>query len=375
MPEGLPPSPRPEALLPVEATPVVRKPSILRYTFFGADGLRAGWGLLLFIAIVVGCISTVHWVQTTIRHRQATAKASYATAANRAKASGSSENAEESKPMPPSAALFGEGSSFLVVMLATFVMSRIERRPFGVFGLGGTNRLKQFLAGLFWGVVCLSLLVGLLRWRGFLKFDARLLSGGAALRYGVLWAVGFLFVALVEETLMRGYAQYTLARGLAAIYGAIFKNTRHRHALGFWTAALFLSFLFGFGHSTNPGESPVGLLGAGLIGLVFCFALYRTGSLWWAIGIHAAWDWSQSFLYGVADSGLMAEGHLFAAHPVGRPILSGGLTGPEGSIFAILMLAVIAGIILVTLRQTHRPGEGLSHPDGEWSRPVLESAG
>jgi hypothetical protein len=72
---------------------------------------------------------------------------------------------------------------------------------------------------------------------------------------------------------------------------------------------------------------------AGLAGLVFCFALYRTGSLWWAIGIHAAWDWSQSFLYGVADSGLMAEGHLFATHPVGKPILSGGLTGPEGSVF------------------------------------------
>ena len=189
-------------------------------------------------------------------------------------------------------------------------MSRIERRPFGVFGLGGTHRLPQFFAGLFWGVVCLSLLVGLLRLLGFLQFDALLLGGGAAVRYGVLWAIGFLLVALLEETLLRGYAQYTLARGFAGIYGAIFKKTRHRHALGFWTAALILSFVFGIGHTINPGESPIGLLGAGLVGLVFCFALYRTGSLWWAIGIHAAWDWSQSFLYGVADSGLMAEGHL-----------------------------------------------------------------
>jgi hypothetical protein len=98
------------------------------------------------------------------------------------------------------------------------------------------------------------------------------------------------------------------------------------------------------------------LLGAGLVGLVFCFSLYRTGSLWWAIGIHAAWDWSQSFLYGVADSGLMAQGHLFATHPIGKPILSGGLTGPEGSIFAILMLAVITGIIFVTLRPRNAGG-------------------
>jgi membrane protease YdiL (CAAX protease family) len=267
--------------------------------------------------------------------------------------------------MSPKAGIIGEGSFFLVVMFATFLMSRIERRRFGVYGLGGTKKLPQFLAGLFWGVACLSLLVGLLHWSGFLQFDARLLSGGSALRYGLLWAAGFTLVGLLEETLTRGYAQYTLARGFAGIYGTIFKNTRHRDALGFWTAALVLSFLFGFSHSGNPGESPIGEVGAGLAGLVFCLALYRTGSLWWAIGMHAAWDWSQSFLYGVADSGLMAEGHLFATHPVGKPILSGGLTGPEGSIFCVLILALIAGIIWMTLPRTHRPGEGLAHPDGD----------
>jgi membrane protease YdiL (CAAX protease family) len=199
---------------------------------------------------------------------------------------------------------------------------------------------------------------------GYLQFDGRLLGAVDALRYGSLWAIGALCIALLEENMLRGYAQFTLARGLAGIYGAIFPTTRHRHALGFWTAALVLSFIFGFGHGSNPGESPIGLWSAGLAGLTFCFALFRTGSLWWAIGIHAAWDWAQSFLYGVPDSGLMAEGHFFATHPVGKPIFSGGLTGPEGSIFAIVMLAVIAAIIAVTLRQSRRPGEGLSCPDG-----------
>ena len=335
-----------------EDVPLAAKPSALRFAFFGSDGLRAGWGLLIFIAILFAVGYTVRLASKAIRNHYSPAAASKAA-----------QDAEASKPMAPRAAIIGEGSTFLVVMLATFIMSRIERRRFGVYGLGGTHRLRQFLAGLFWGVVCLSLLVGLLHLSGFLQFDARLLGNGAAFRYGLIWAVGFLFVALLEETLLRGYAQYTLARGFAGIYGAIFKNTRHRHALGFWTAALFLSFVFGFGHGHNPGESPLGLVAAGLAGLVFCFALYRTGSLWWAIGIHASWDWAQSFLYGVADSGLMAEGHLFATHPVGRPILSGGLTGPEGSIFAILMLGVIAGIIFLTLRQSHRPGEGLCCPD------------
>jgi hypothetical protein len=159
-------------------------------------------------------------------------------------------------------------------------------------------------------------------------------------------------VGLLEEYLTRGYLQYTLTRGLAGIYQAAFK-TRHSEALGFWTAAVIFSILFGLSHSSNPGESPIGELAAGLAGLVFCFSLWRTGSLWWAIGFHTSWDWAQSFLYGVADSGLMVQHHLLATHPVGKPILSGGATGPEGSIFIIAILALISVIILFTLPRAH----------------------
>ena len=68
-----------------------------------------------------------------------------------------------------------------------------------------------------------------------------------------------------------------------------------------------------------------------------------------AIGFHAAWDWSQSFLYGVADSGLMVQHHLLATHPVGKPILSGGSTGPEGSVFVIVVMLIAVIIIVTTL--------------------------
>ena len=107
--------------------------------------------------------------------------------------------------------------------------------------------------------------------------------------------------------------------------------------------------LFGLGRGSNPGESPIGLPSAGLASMVFCFSLWRTGSLWWAIGFHTSWDWGQSFLYGVADSGLMVQHHLLATHPVGKPVLSGGMTGPEGSVFIVAVLALATLIILFTL--------------------------
>jgi hypothetical protein len=48
----------------------------------------------------------------------------------------------------------------------------------------------------------------------------------------------------------------------------------------------------------------------------------------------------------------MVQHHLLATHPMGTPILSGGTTGPEGSIFILAVLLIIALIIIFTLPRT-----------------------
>jgi len=322
---------------PVELAPSPQ-PSALHKTFIGQDGLRAGWSLLIFIAIIAALAFSAnriaHWLHAP---------------------AGPTPGAE----VPPSFALVGELIPFVLVFLVTWIMSKVERRPNSSYGLGGSRKLPHFFAGLAWGVTCLSLLVLTLWKTGLLVIDRRLLAGSDVLRYGAIWLFGFLLVGLFEEYFVRGYLQFTVARGLAGLYQLIFK-TRHSTALGFWTSAVIFSILFGLGHGHNPGESPIGLLSAGLAGMVFCFSLWRTGSLWWAIGFHTSWDWAQSFLYGVADSGMMAQHHLLATHPVGKPILSGGATGPEGSIFTIAILALICLIIVFTLPRTRSDGTSAS---------------
>jgi membrane protease YdiL (CAAX protease family) len=310
------------------------QPSALRKIFIGKDGLRAGWSLLIFIALFAAVIFGANVIGHKLHPPAPKA-------------------AKPDSEITPLHGFLDEGIPFLALLLVTWIMSKIERRPNSVYGLGGGRKLPHFLAGLVWGVTCLSLLVLTLWKTGLLAIDGRLLFGGEILRYGAIWLGGFLLVGLLEEYLTRGYLQYTLGRGLAGIYQWAFK-TRHSTAFGFWTSAVIFSLLFGLGHRSNPGESPIGLLSAGLASLVFCFSLWRTGSLWWAIGFHTAWDWSQSFLYGVADSGTMVQHHLLATHPVGKPILSGGTTGPEGSIFIVAILALISFIILFTLPSTRR---------------------
>jgi uncharacterized protein len=63
---------------------------------------------------------------------------------------------------------------------------------------------------------------------------------------------------------------------------------------------------------------------------------------------------AQSFLYGVGDSGNMIRYPLLASHPIGQPLLSGGTTGPEGSIFVLPTLALLAAATLFAIPQTHR---------------------
>lgn len=322
-----------EPILPAASSS--NPPSTLRKIFIGKDGLRAGWSLLIFIAICAAIVFLVN----VIGHKL------FPPAAKTAKAA-------SDKAATPRAFFISESLPLLVTLLVTWIMSKIERRPNSVYGFGGRRRLSRFFAGLVWGVVCISLLVFTLWKTGLLVIDSRLIFGGGIFRYGAVWLLGFFLVGMFEEYLTRGYLQYTLTRGLAGAYQWAFK-TRHSQALGFWTAAIIFSILFGLGHSKNPGESPIGLLSAGLAAMVFCFSLWRTGSLWWAIGFHTAWDWGQSFLYGVADSGTMVQHHLLATHPVGKPILSGGATGPEGSIFILAILALICLIIVFTLPREH----------------------
>jgi membrane protease YdiL (CAAX protease family) len=309
------------------------QPSALRKIFIGKEGLRAGWSLLIFILIFAALAFSVNFIGRKI-HPPAP------------------HGTNTPSEIPIGFGFINESIPLLMTLLVTWIMSKIERRPNSVYGLGDRRKLSRFLAGLAWGMICLSLLIMTLWKTGLLVFDGRLLFGGDILRYGAIWLVGFLLVGLLEEYLTRGYLQYTLTRGLAGIYRWAFK-TPHSKALGFWTSAVIFSILFGLSHSSNPGESPIGLLAAGLAAMVFCLSLWRTGSLWWAIGFHTSWDWGQSFLYGVADSGTMVQHHLLATHPVGKPILSGGATGPEGSVFILAVLALASLIILFTLPRSN----------------------
>lgn len=310
----------------------------LRWVFVGQNGIRAGWGILIFIVVFA---AVGFGIAMLLRHILGPHRIN-------------------TGDMPPSVGLISEALQLLCVIVATGVLALIERKSLFAYGYKGKARATRFISGVIWGFIAISAVVFALWKLGYLAFDGKMLHGAAMINYAAAWGLMFLMVGVFEESLLRGYLQYTTTRGI-----------------GFWWGALLFSFLFGFAHSTNPGESPVGLVSAGLIGLVFCLSIWYTGSLYWAVGFHAAWDWGESYFYGTADSGLVVKGHLYGTHPLGTILWSGGKTGPEGSLLILPLLAVMA--ILMWLwwgRRVQSPFKGQGWRPAWLSKPrAIEADG
>jgi uncharacterized protein len=309
-----------EPLTPTITRDVTRPPRVdrLKWVFWGPSGLRALWRLLIFVAVVFGLrfgISRILHLLHLVGPRPAITDFSAKTV------------------------LVQDGLAFLCVVLATLIMGAFEKRTLGDYGLPARGAFGvRFFEGLLWGLAAECATMFTLFLTGNVSFHGYDLTGSAVLRYGLLWAAAFLVVGFFEEFLFRGYPQFTLASGI-----------------GFWPAAFVLSGLFWLGHMGNPGETWVGGLGLLLAGLVFCASLRLTGNLWFAIGLHASWDWAETYFFGVADSGVPANGHLLNTTLTGNKWMTGGTVGPEGSVVELVIVSAVIGLLFLRFRQREYP--------------------
>jgi membrane protease YdiL (CAAX protease family) len=279
---------------------------------------------------------------------------------------------------------------FLAVLGAGALVALMERRRIMDYNMRGPRPLLHLFSGIVAGFAALSALVGALVWGGWLHFGPPALSGAQIYGYAAIWGVVFLLTGIVEEGSFRGFLQFTFTRGinfwwalgtvaavcllllftatgngvwgvyLAALLGLVpclILHIRKTPRSGFWQAAWAASTLFGFIHTGNGGENWIGIFAAALIGFVFCVSVRLTGSLWWAIGCHAAWDWSETFFYGTPDSGMVASGHYLTTSVTGNPLWSGGADGPEGSllVLAVALLLLLALLVIYGRKKSASP--------------------
>ena len=195
---------------------------------------------------------------------------------------------------------------------------------------------RPLLLGLFMGAGGIALVVlgmmagGCLR----LTWGSITISGHASLA-----GVGFLIASsflgpLTEEIESRGYLFQNVFRGW-----------------GCAVATIVTALVFAARHLQNPNVSALGIINIILISIGLTLGMLRLRSLWYAIGWHIAWNFSLSFVFGLANSGYspesfgLAGASVFSSALSGQTWLTGGGFGLEGSVVA----TVVVGLQIIFL--------------------------
>lgn len=207
------------------------------------------------------------------------------------------------------------------IMLSLFVVRRlVSKQPLASAGFGLRKWPSEFGEGWLLGTILVA--------AGYLL----LLLFGLADSHGqpfVLssflgWLLLFIIQPLVEEIMFRGYLMSLLGR---------YFNLK--------VALVVSSFAFALVHADNDGFSIIGFVTITLAGFLFGLLYMKTGQLWLATGMHAAWNFTQGVVLGFPTSGIKTYA-IMGTTTSGPDWLSGGPFGYEGSILAVLL--IIAGI-------------------------------
>lgn len=221
----------------------------------------------------------------------------------------------------------GEGAMLLSVFIVTFLMMRfLDRRPFSDLGFSLKRRGKDILYGFLMAVLIYAI-----------GFAVCLLTGqievvGVHLHWSDLLLSGLFFamVAIVEETMMRGYVLGRLLR------------TRLNKFISLFISSLLFALL----HLMNPNVAFLPMLNLVLGGLLLGAAYLYTRNLWFPISLHFFWNWIQGPVLGFEVSGNRFCETLFSLRLPANNLINGGAFGFEGSLVCTALATLFTLLII-----------------------------
>lgn len=212
--------------------------------------------------------------------------------------------------------------SLIPVVLAYWVLVRwVEGRP--VTELAPRNLLTHGAAGWLLGM-------------GIMLLATAAMAAVGAYRIQGFDGTANLVGPLVVMSILPGITEEIVARGI------LFRVVED--GLGTWIALAIAALLFGLGHLANPNATVWSSLAIAIeAGLMLGMAYAWTRSLWFCMGLHAAWNFTQGPLLGIPVSGYGLTG-LFTSSTQGPVLLSGGEFGAEASILTVIVCVLLAGL-------------------------------
>jgi hypothetical protein len=221
--------------------------------------------------------------------------------------------------------LFGLIGAFLTLWLVT---KFVDRERLYQFGLQTKNRSIDFMIGIAIGLIIFS--------SGYLVLihfnEIVFVKINLNVNEILISVLHFTIVAVVEETLFRGY---------------VLKN--FMESFNKYAALIISSGLFSSMHYFNPDFDLFSFFSLFLAGILFGISYIYTKNLWFPIALHLSWNLFQA-LFGFNVSGRdtfsIIEFKILESN-----LINGGSFGFEGSVLSIIAQAIIITIIITYYRQ------------------------
>lgn len=222
------------------------------------------------------------------------------------------------------------------ITLYRLMVGWIERRP--VVELARRPGLSLAVTGFAIGTLLFSSVIAVIWLSGGVESAT---PGGTTHLIASMAAAAM--AAVVEELLFRGVLFRIVER-----------------ATGTLIALVVSALLFGLAHLANPDATIVSVVAIAIeAGLLLGIAYVASRNLWFPIGIHFAWNFTQGGIFGVSSSGPTQHG-LLSMEFSGSNLMTGGSFGAESSVISILLCLAVAVLFLRWARQK-----------GEWVPPRL----
>jgi membrane protease YdiL (CAAX protease family) len=219
-----------------------------------------------------------------------------------------------------------EAENFLVALICTAIFALYERRRVDGYGLPvgqalGTRTGEGALAGI---VMAGAVAAGM--WLlGGIQIQGLATAGPALALSAIAWLGANILVGVAEEFWFRSYFLQTLWK-----------------SIGFWPASTVIALLFAADHYFfKTGENIWDVITLVSLSLMMCYAVLRTGTLWFAVGFHISFDYMQLFVIGTPNGARLPQGRLLDASFHGPAWLTGGVLGTEASFLMYPMIALM----------------------------------
>lgn len=215
------------------------------------------------------------------------------------------------------------GISALGLLVYAAFVGLIERRPVQELSLPSFGR--ELLVGVLFGATLYTATVLVLMLAGVYRISG--LNPAVTMLPALAMSIS---AGVFEELIYRG----VLFRNLEDLFGS-------------WIALLISSLVFGLGHLMNPEGTLLGALAICLeAGVLLAAAFMVTRRLWICIGLHFAWNFTQSGIFSGVVSGAFDQSGLVQSTLEGSDWLTGGKFGVESSIVAVV-ICTLAGVLLL----------------------------